>query len=332
MRRSAPAQPRRSLAPDGPRRKNPGRARRATTFNESEMLIELGLKRKRGDGGGGVRPVAPTSPGGGVACGRCDGCNRDSNCQTCVACVTGKARCIFRKCQGRGAEADGDDDDGDADDGAKAEEEEEEEDRHDTECYVCKDGGDLICCDGCERAYHSNCHKPKIWDLPDGEWYCMVCTPMRKALEKEDARVRKLTRYTGHLIADLGHREVHCTVRFPKIECIACEVSEVTGPANPPDWVTCRECDDSYHLKCLNPPLENKPWGKWRCPPCKIDRAKAKKEGVEMKMAKKEKAKQEKAEKQSKPLFEGDHMDDCFMCYNGGGECPRVKLRKHILP
>jgi hypothetical protein len=251
-RKSAPAQPRRSLALDGPRRQNPGRARRATTFNESEMLIELGLKRKKNinNGRGGVCPIAPTTVSGGgkapsagkrarrVACGRCDGCNRDSDCQTCVACVTGKARCIFRKCQGRGAEANGDDNDddasdaddaGDADDGGKAEEEEEEEeeDRHDTECYVCKDGGDLICCDGCERAYHSNCHKPKIWDLPDGVWYCMVCKQMRRELEREDARVRKLTRYTGHLIADLGHhREVHCTVRFPKIECIVCEVSE----------------------------------------------------------------------------------------------------------
>ena len=51
-----------------------------------------------------------------------------------------------------------------------------------------------------------------------------------------------------------------------------------------------------------------------------------------MKKANKEKAKKEKAEIPSKPLFEGEHMDDCFMCYNGGGECPRVELRKHILP
>jgi hypothetical protein len=92
----------------------------------------------------------------------------------------------------------------------------------------------------------------------------------------------------------------------------------VTGPYNPPDWVTCRECDDSYHLKCLDPPLENKPWGKWTCPTCKEERVKVKKK------ANKEKVKKEKVEKESKPLFEGEHMDDCFMCYNGGGECPRV--------
>jgi hypothetical protein len=51
-----------------------------------------------------------------------------------------------------------------------------------------------------------------------------------------------------------------------------------------------------------------------------------------MKKANKEKAKKEKAEIPLKPLFGGEHMDDCFMCYNGGGECPRVELRKHILP
>jgi hypothetical protein len=39
-KRSTPAQPRRSLVLDGPRRKNPDRASRATTFNELEMPIE----------------------------------------------------------------------------------------------------------------------------------------------------------------------------------------------------------------------------------------------------------------------------------------------------
>lgn len=39
---------------------------------------------------------------------------------------------------------------------------EEVEDIHDTDCYVCKNGGDLICCDGCTKVYHAYCHKPKL--------------------------------------------------------------------------------------------------------------------------------------------------------------------------
>ena len=30
----------------------------------------------------------------------------------------------------------------------------------------------------------------------------------------------------------------------------------------------CDECDDPYHIYCLNPPLERIPTGEWRCPQC----------------------------------------------------------------
>lgn len=73
--------------------------------------------------------------------------------------------------------------------------------------------------------------------------------------------------------------------------------------------MTCRACDDSFHLKCCDPPLESRP-NKWRCPPCKEKKAKIKKSKIKV------------VEKvvESKPLFEGEHDDDCFMCCNGGGE------------
>jgi hypothetical protein len=41
-------------------------------------------------------------------------------------------------------------------------------------------------------------------------------------------------------------------------------------------------------------------------------------------MKNKPKVKKEKVKKESKPLFEGEHMDDCFMCFNGGGESSQV--------
>ena len=30
----------------------------------------------------------------------------------------------------------------------------------------------------------------------------------------------------------------------------------------------CDECDDPYHIYCLNPPLQKIPTGEWRCPVC----------------------------------------------------------------
>lgn len=181
---------------------------------------------------------------------------------TCVACVgkysvgvcTSKksSKCIFRRCQSWGKakliRANTDDDGGEG----KEEEKEEEEDRHDADCFVCQNGGgrfystvfishvlstqksnkvpphaiwlrkDVICCDGCTKVYHSNCHKPKIWDLPEGEWYCMHCAQSKKVPKVKE----KKQKYSGPLVADLGHRDITCTVKFPKIECIVCEEKE----------------------------------------------------------------------------------------------------------
>lgn len=183
-----------------------------------------------------------------LACGQCSGCQREMDCMTCVYCVNKyyrgigkKKKCLFRRCQSWGKNKT-EKDSNNIDHG------EVEEDHHDVECFICKNGGgtcswfvllpsqfiyrfhfsyhylirfkDMICCDGCTKVYHSSCHKPKIYDLPEGDWYCMECNQSRKAYKRK---------YTGSLIADVGHRELKCTVRFPKITCITCD--EVEGEA-----------------------------------------------------------------------------------------------------
>ena len=46
---------------------------------------------------------------------------------------------------------------------------------------------------------------------------------MRKAsLEKKERKAR----YSGMLIADLGHKVIGCTVRWPKIKCFKCDGEE----------------------------------------------------------------------------------------------------------
>ncbi|MBN3306768.1 CHD5 protein, partial [Amia calva] len=52
----------------------------------------------------------------------------------------------------------------------------EEEDDHMEFCRVCKDGGELLCCDTCPSSYHIHCLNPPLPEIPNGEWLCPRCT------------------------------------------------------------------------------------------------------------------------------------------------------------
>ncbi|XP_045719503.1 autoimmune regulator [Mirounga angustirostris] len=47
--------------------------------------------------------------------------------------------------------------------------------KNEDECAVCRDGGELICCDGCPRAFHLACLSPPLRDIPSGTWRCSSC-------------------------------------------------------------------------------------------------------------------------------------------------------------
>ncbi|NXU80227.1 AIRE regulator, partial [Oreotrochilus melanogaster] len=47
--------------------------------------------------------------------------------------------------------------------------------QNEDECAVCGDGGELICCDGCPRAFHLACLVPPLPCVPSGTWQCGCC-------------------------------------------------------------------------------------------------------------------------------------------------------------
>uniref|UniRef100_A0A673T2R7 Autoimmune regulator n=1 Tax=Suricata suricatta TaxID=37032 RepID=A0A673T2R7_SURSU len=47
--------------------------------------------------------------------------------------------------------------------------------KNEDECAVCQDGGELICCDGCPRAFHLACLSPPLREIPSGTWRCYSC-------------------------------------------------------------------------------------------------------------------------------------------------------------
>lgn len=69
---------------------------------------------------------------------------------------------------------------------------EEEDDDHMEFCRVCKDGGELLCCDTCTSSYHIHCLNPPLPEIPNGEWLCPRCTVSHSGQEEPLRSLRKL--------------------------------------------------------------------------------------------------------------------------------------------
>ncbi len=46
---------------------------------------------------------------------------------------------------------------------------------HQDYCEVCQQGGEIILCDTCPRAYHLVCLEPELDKAPEGKWSCPHC-------------------------------------------------------------------------------------------------------------------------------------------------------------
>jgi hypothetical protein len=46
---------------------------------------------------------------------------------------------------------------------------------HQDYCEVCQQGGEIILCDTCPRAYHLVCLEPELEEAPEGKWSCPRC-------------------------------------------------------------------------------------------------------------------------------------------------------------
>ncbi|XP_055856577.1 chromodomain-helicase-DNA-binding protein Mi-2 homolog isoform X2 [Episyrphus balteatus] len=105
---------------------------------------------------------------------------------------------------------------------------------HQDYCEVCQQGGEIILCDTCPRAYHLVCLEPELDEAPEGKWSCPHCEADGPVEEQEDDE----------------HQEF-------------CRVCKDGG-----ELLCCDSCPSAYHTFCLNPPLDTIPDGDWKCPRC----------------------------------------------------------------
>uniref|UniRef100_A0A3Q1GZQ0 DNA helicase n=1 Tax=Anabas testudineus TaxID=64144 RepID=A0A3Q1GZQ0_ANATE len=145
---------------------------------------------------------------------------------------------------------------------------EEEGDGYETDhqdyCEVCQQGGEIILCDTCPRAYHLVCLEPELEKAPEGKWSCPHCEKEGIQWEakdedfedfEEDSEDRVISEvgvgiHTGAEEEDDDHMEF-------------CRVCKDGG-----ELLCCDTCTSSYHIHCLNPPLPEIPNGEWLCPRC----------------------------------------------------------------
>uniref|UniRef100_A0A3P8S9H2 Chromodomain helicase DNA binding protein 4b n=1 Tax=Amphiprion percula TaxID=161767 RepID=A0A3P8S9H2_AMPPE len=136
---------------------------------------------------------------------------------------------------------------------------------HQDYCEVCQQGGEIILCDTCPRAYHMVCLDPDMEKAPEGKWSCPHCQEKegiqweaRDELSEAEGEDDEERRDEGLEEEDDHHIEF-------------CRVCKDGG-----ELLCCDTCPSSYHIHCLNPPLPEIPNGEWICPRCKCPPMKGK--------------------------------------------------------
>ncbi|XP_067093359.1 chromodomain-helicase-DNA-binding protein 4 isoform X2 [Osmerus mordax] len=128
---------------------------------------------------------------------------------------------------------------------------------HQDYCEVCQQGGEIILCDTCPRAYHMVCLDPDMEKAPEGKWSCPHCEKegiqweAREELSEGEAEDEEERREEAGVEEEDDHHIEFCRVCKDGGELLCCDT-----------------CPSSYHLHCLNPPLPEIPNGEWICPRC----------------------------------------------------------------
>ncbi|KAI9723435.1 MAG: hypothetical protein M1812_001319 [Candelaria pacifica] len=169
-------------------------------------------------------------------------------------------------------------------------------DNNDT-CSACGGSGKLICCDGCDRAYHLTCADPPMTkdNVPTDAWYCYACKAKRNpklnkrsglfgllqdSLDKRNPVAYNLPydvreHFEGAKTGEEGEYEEAVTLKSkpPRGYEEKLDYSKLTdakgnhllcfkcgaSALNHRQIIPCDFCICCWHLECLDPPLANPP-------------------------------------------------------------------------
>ncbi|MBN3286833.1 AIRE regulator, partial [Polyodon spathula] len=143
--------------------------------------------------------------------------------------------------------------------------------KNDDECAVCKDGGELICCDGCPKAFHLYCLVPPLTVIPSGTWRCQSCSVKR--VESPQATDRTFTPGPVESASSTVDISFFSSLTSTSLSSVtATKTSQTTGAAA--QWSTpefggpgercgvcrqggelsrCSQCLQHFHIRCYFP-------------------------------------------------------------------------------
>ncbi|XP_045793681.1 uncharacterized protein LOC123888631 isoform X2 [Trifolium pratense] len=140
-------------------------------------------------------------------------------------------------------------------------------------CVVCWDGGNLLLCDGCPRAFHKEC--ASLSSIPRGKWYCQFCQNM---FQREKFVAYNVNAFAAGRVEGVDPIE-QITKRCIRIvkdidaELSGCALCRGVGFSRsgfgPRTIIFCDQCEKEYHVGCLRDHkmafLKGLPKGNWLC-------------------------------------------------------------------
>ncbi|KAH0715406.1 uncharacterized protein [Solanum tuberosum] len=140
-------------------------------------------------------------------------------------------------------------------------------------CSICADGGDLLCCDNCPRAFHAEC--VCLPSIPTGTWYCKYCENMfaKERFVENNANAIAAGRVAGvDAIEQITRRCIRMveTLETEVSVCVLCRDQDFSKSGfGPRTVIICDQCEKEYHVGCLKEhnidDLQELPKDKWFC-------------------------------------------------------------------
>ncbi|CAN1307965.1 Increased DNA methylation 1 [Linum perenne] len=140
-------------------------------------------------------------------------------------------------------------------------------------CIVCADGGNLVLCDGCPRAFHKGC--ASLPSIPRGDWYCHYCESMfeKERFAEQNPDAVAAGRIPG--VDPIEEITQRCMRIVKNIEaelsgCVLCRGHDFSRSGfGPRTIILCDQCEKEFHVGCLRSHkmanLKELPEGEWFC-------------------------------------------------------------------